>query len=137
MMEFTTPPSYGSTIVNVGGIVTDSEILYAGTSNSVQHTQTKDDPDTDWVEPTAIECSWDGKSLHAELSGNLGKRADRVDVMAKVPGVIKTIVGGVAGTKPYIYQFVERGSFTLKLNLGDESKKEEEGTLLMEATFIS
>ena len=142
-MEFTTPPSYGSTVVNVGGIVTNDKILYAGASNSAQHTQTKEDPQTEWKEPTAIKCVWDGKSMnegttvHAELSGNLGKRADRVDVMAKVPGVIKTIVGGVAGTKPYIYQFTSRDQLEFKVKLGEDGEKVEKGTLLMEATFIS
>lgn len=141
MMEFTTPPSYGSTVVNVGGIVTDSEIIYAGASNSAKHTQMKDDPDTDWAEPTAVQFIWngncsDGKAMYAELNGSLGRRADRVDVMAKVPGVIKTIVGGVAGTKPYIYQFVSRDQLGLRVKVG-EDEKIEHGTFLMEATFIS
>ena len=41
MMEFTTPPSYGSTVVNVGGIAKDGEIVWAGASpaTKVQHTE--------------------------------------------------------------------------------------------------
>lgn len=110
MMEYTTPPAYGSTIVNVGGVVHDEgEILCAGCDNSAQHTEVKDDPDNEWPEPKAVKFLWsgktkDGKAVKAELGGNLGKRLDRVDVMAKVPGFIKAIVGGVAGTRPYIYQ---------------------------------
>ena len=141
IMEYTTPPSYGSTVVNVGGIVTDSEIVYAGASNTAEHTQIKDDPVTGWAEPTAVKFSWngnskEGKAVHAELSGSLGKRTDRVDVMVKVPGVIKTIVGGVAGTKPYIYQFVSRDQLSLKVKVGEEEQMEK-GAFLMEATFIS
>jgi hypothetical protein len=110
MMEYTTPPSYGSTIVNVGGIAVDGEILCAGSAgNSVEHTQTKKDSANDWTEPEAIRFVWggttkDGKKVSAKIEGSLGKRLDKVDVMEKVPGFIKTIVGGVAGTKPYIYQ---------------------------------
>lgn len=109
MMEFTTPPSYGSTVVNVGGIIQNGEILCAGANNSAQHTEVKKDPDNEWSEPSAVRFLWNGKTkddklVEAELSGNLGKRLDRIDVLAKVPGIIKTIVGGVAGTKPYIYQ---------------------------------
>lgn len=109
MMEYTTPPSYGSTVVNVGGIVRDGEIICAGSSNSAQHTEIKDDPENEWPEPTAAKFLWsgntkDGKAVRAELAGSLGKRLDKVDVMAKLPGFIKTLVGGVAGTKPYIYQ---------------------------------
>lgn len=109
MMEFTTPPSYGSTVVNVGGIVTDGEIIIAGSSNSVTHTATKGDTQNDWPEPTAIKGVWngktkDGKTVEAVLEGPLDERLDKVDVMAEVPGFVKTIVASAVGTKPYIYQ---------------------------------
>lgn len=109
MMEYTTPPSYGSTTVNVGGILKDGEIIYAGVGNSATHTASEQDPESEWPEPTSIKWSWDGKSadgqeVSAEVDGALGKRLDRVDVMGEVPGFIKTIAGSVAGTRPYIYQ---------------------------------
>ena len=110
MMEYTTPPSYGSTIVNVGGIATDGDILCAGSGgNSVEHTKVKKDSANDWTEPEAVKFIWggqtkEGKTVSAKIEGSLGQRLDKVDVMEKVPGFIKTIVGGVAGTKPYIYQ---------------------------------
>ena len=109
-MEYTTPPSYGSTVVNVGGIAKDGEILAAGSSgNSVEHTQAKKDSANDWTEPTDVRILWngdtkDGKKVSAKIEGSLGERLDRVDVMEKIPGFIKTLVGGVVGTKPYIYQ---------------------------------
>ena len=100
MVEFTTPPSYGSSVVNVGGIVMDGELLFAGSSNSAAHTEVRDDPD--WPEPGAVKYIWsgktkDGKTASAELSGGLGKRLDKVDVLAEVPGFVKTIVGGLVG----------------------------------------
>lgn len=109
MMEYTTPPSYGSTTVNVGGIVKDGEIIYAGINNSATHTASSQDAESDWPEPKSIKWVWDGKSkegqeVHAELDGALGNRLDRIDVMAEVPGFIKTIAGSVAGTRPYIFQ---------------------------------
>ena len=110
MMEYTTPPSYGSTVVNVGGIAKDDEIMCAGSEgNSVEHTQVKKDSHNDWTEPTDVRFMWhglskDGQQVSAKIEGNLGKRLDKVDVMEKVPGFIKTLVGGVVGTKPYIYQ---------------------------------
>ena len=109
MMEFTTPPSYGSTVVNVGGIAKDGEIICAGSSGSVTHSEIKDDPENEWPEPCAIKFAWNGKTkdgqdVIAELSGSFGKRLDKVDVMAEVPGFVKNIIGGVVGTKPYIYQ---------------------------------
>lgn len=103
-MEFVTPPSYGSTTVNVGGIVGDGKILYAGTNNTVKHTDVKPDPDNGWPEPTAARFTWSGNGVEAVLEGPYGKRVDRVDIMAEVPGFVKQIVAGAAGTKPYIYQ---------------------------------
>lgn len=109
MMEYTTPPSYGSTIVNVGGIVTDSEILVAGASNSAVHSKVKNDAQNEWPEPEDVKFEWkgqtkDGKSVSGIVEGPLEGRLDKIDVMAEVPGFVKQIVGGVAGTKPYIYQ---------------------------------
>ncbi len=103
MMEYTTPESYGSTVVNVGGVAKDGEILFAGASNSATHTSVKEHGGKDyWPEPTAVEFTWsgrtkDGKTATAEVSGDLGTRLDMVDVMAEVPKFVKSIVGGVAG----------------------------------------
>jgi hypothetical protein len=113
IMEYTTPPSYGSTVVSVGGVAKDGEIISAGSSNSVAHVETAQDSENDWPEPKAIKFEWNGKSkddkpVHAVVEGPLGERLDRVDVMAEVPGFLKAIVGSVAGTKPYIYQVCEK-----------------------------
>lgn len=108
-MEYTTPPSYGSTIVNVGGVVKDGEILYAGVNNTANTLETTTDPESKWPEPKAVRFTWDGSSkdkigFHAELETVYDKRLDRIDIMSEVPGFIKSFVGSVAGTKPYIYQ---------------------------------
>jgi len=141
MMEFTTPPSYGSTVVNVGGIVKDGEIVYAGTSNTATHTEVKGDPDNDWPEPAAVKFTWngstkDGKAVEALLEGSLGSRLDRVDVMGEVPGFVKTIVANAAGTKPYVYQYSPQTPLSLKVKIGDEETTEE-GILYSEASFLS
>ncbi|KAL9594299.1 MAG: hypothetical protein Q9219_007109 [cf. Caloplaca sp. 3 TL-2023] len=141
MMEFITPPSYGSTIVNVGGIAKDGEIVCAGAANSVQHMQIKNDPENEWPEPGAAKFTWNGKTpagqdVEAELEGVLGERLDKIDVLAKVPGLIKTLVGGVVGTKPFIYQYAPKPKLELKIQI-DGKKHSEEGTIFSEATFIS
>ena len=157
-MEYTTPPSYGSSVVSVGGLAKDGEIICAGSANSASHTDVKGDPENDWPEPGAVKFLWsgktkDGKPVTAEVSGSLGTRLDRVDVMAEVPGFVKKIVGGVAGTKPYIYQaslysirarmlltlytqYSPQPRLRLKINI-DGVEEVEEGTLFSEATFIS
>ncbi|KAK1759321.1 oxidative stress survival, Svf1-like protein [Echria macrotheca] len=142
MMQFTTPPSYGTTTVNVGGLAKDGEIIYAGTSNSTEHLETKGDNLNDWPEPTKIKFEWsgstkDGKPVKASLEGALEDRLDRIDVMAEVPGFVKSIVAAAAGTKPYIYQYAPHAKkLSLKLKIGDEEITEE-GELFSEATFIS
>lgn len=158
MMEFTTPPSYGSTVVNVGGILKDGQIIMAGCANQAIHTTVKGDPDNEWPEPGHAKFIWegkdkDGKPVEALIETPLGDRVDRVDVMAEVPGFVKKIVAGAAGTKPYIYQVCLllrhcRNLFrpltllqyapraTLQLKIRDEELSEQ-GQLFTEATFIS
>lgn len=109
MMEFITPPSYGSTVVTVGGVVKDGEIITAGSSCTASHSKVKDDPENDWPEPEEVTFEWkgkteDGKDVEAVLEGPLNEKIDRIDVMFHVPGFVKKIVAGAAGTKPYIYQ---------------------------------
>jgi hypothetical protein len=139
-MEFTTPSSYGSTVVRVSGIAIDGALLMANTnSGDVKHTETTSDVDNEWPEPTAITYQWEGKTsegkeVSARIEGSIGPRWDRVDVMAEVPGFVKTLVASAVGTKPYIYQFCPKANIEVKV--GDETKSEE-GTLFAEATFIS
>ena len=140
-MEFTTPPSYGSTVVSVGGIASDGKIICAGAQNSVSHTKVTPDVENEWPEPEEAKFIWkgttsQGEEVEAVLEGNLGARLDRVDVMAKVPGFIKTIVGGTVGTKPYIYQYSPEKKLSLRMKVNGKEFVEE-GTLFAEATFIS
>jgi len=103
-MQYITPPSYGSTVVSVGGIATDGKILFAGTMPPVSHDETAPDSDNAWPEPKAVTFKWEGGADSAVLSGSLGARTDRVDVMGEMPKFVKNIVSGASGTKPYIYQ---------------------------------
>jgi len=109
MMEFTTPPSYGTQTVNVGCVFKDDTLVLGTTAGSFEHTESKFDPETEWTEPTSIKvvwkgCSQDGRDTEATLEAKLGNRIDRVDIMAEVPTIIKKIVAGAVGTRPYIYQ---------------------------------
>ena len=88
MMEYTTPPSYATTTVNVGGITSEDKIVFAGADNVAEHTETEQDEEVDWPEPTVVRYHWkgivDGKPAEAELAGPLGKRLDRVDIMGEL-----------------------------------------------------
>lgn len=141
MMDYTTPQAYGRTTVNVGGIAKDGEIICAGASNTARHLAANQDTENDWPEPKAVLYEWEGKTkdgqnVTAEIMGELGPRADRVDVLAHVPGFVKTIVAGVSGTKPFIYQYISKDKLALKIKIGDVETSEP-GFLFSEATFIS
>lgn len=138
-MEFTTPPSYGSTVVNVGAIAVDGKILTAGTQNTATHTSIKGDSEVGWPEPESASFQWhgddaEGNHVQADLSGQLGARIDRVDILNEVPKFVKVIIAQAAGTRPYIYQYGPK--LQLKVKIGEE-EQEEEGTLFMESTFIT
>ncbi|CAH0014496.1 unnamed protein product [Clonostachys rhizophaga] len=138
MMEFTTPPSYGSTVVNVGGITKGDTILFAGSNNAVGHVKTEQDPDNDWPEPTRVSFTWkgkdnDGNQVEASLEEDLGTRLDRIDIMAELPAFVKSILATAVGLKPYCYQYATKAS--LRIKVGDQEIVEE-GQLMTEATFI-
>lgn len=107
-MEYTTPPSYGASVVNVGGIAVDGKILCANASGTAVHTAINKDEEVGWPSPSEVDFTWTGKGTDGEvkatLTGSLETRIDRVDVMAEVPKFVKQIVANAAGTKPYIYQ---------------------------------
>lgn len=118
IMQFTTPASYATSTVNIGGIATDEKIVLASTDGSSSFPATKFDPDTDWDEPTKLQYLWkgvdhDGKQVEARLECDTGPRIDRVDIMQEVPAFVKKVIAGTAGTKPFIYQV----SLTHKLSL--------------------
>lgn len=165
MMEFTTPPSYGSTVVNVGAIARDGEIIVGGANgNTATHVTVRHDSEIDWPEPEVARFTWagkakDGSPVEASLEGNLGTRLDRIDVMAEVPGFVKKIVSSASGAKPYIYQVRVDATYapsfaagwadatvsqyaprtpqlSLKLKIGDKEVTDT-GYTFQEATFIS
>lgn len=108
VMEFTTPKSYGDTVVTVGAVVRDEGVVVAG-ADKVNHSSIKGDPENDWPEPGAVEFGWagedeEGRMVTARMATELVERADRVDVMGELPKFVKQIVAGASGTKPYIYQ---------------------------------
>jgi len=110
MMEFTTPPSYGSQVVNIGGIVKeDGTLVAAMVENAAIHKTTEKDEENGWDAPTSLELSWmgqtkDGVDVTATTESDLKNLVERVDVLAEIPAVIKAFIAGVAGTKPFIYQ---------------------------------
>lgn len=75
------------------------------------------DVDTGYNAPSEIEYRWAGPSLVKDAQGTIDATVkvdlgpptaykgliEKVDVLAEIPYVIKTVVNYVAGTKPYIY----------------------------------
>ncbi|CAK7901548.1 survival factor 1 [[Candida] anglica] len=134
-MEFTTPPSYGNTKVNIGILTSNDKILTCSINNDVLHLEPTID-EVGWPVPKAIEFKYNGDkssdpSVKASVKGDLEVLVERVDVMAEIPQFVKNIVSGVSGAKPFIYQFCN--DFEVEV----EGKSSEKGIAFNEATFIS
>lgn len=145
VMEFTTPPSYGSQKVSIGGVTKNDELISCATNVDVKHVTSATD-DVGWPAPKEIEFNLSGYKIDdKELSensnkvettvhGNLNHLVDRVDVMAEIPAFLKKVAAGVSGAKPFIYQYSNPMTMTLKI---DGKEVTEEGHAFSEATFIS
>ncbi|KIW94141.1 uncharacterized protein Z519_05457 [Cladophialophora bantiana CBS 173.52] len=140
LMEYTTPASYGKTTVGVGGIAKDGELICVGECTAEHLTSMRETPH-DWPEPRTILWKWsgekDGKSVQGEVKGNLPARSDRVDVLAHLPGFVKSFIGHATGLKPHIFQYLSDDQLELKVKVGDEEELSEPGKVFTEATFIS
>lgn len=140
VMEFTTPPSYGSQTVSVGCVTKDDKVVAGFSDVSVEHRNAKDD-DVEWPAPGAITFTMNGTGkddnetpVKAVVKGDLPNLVDRVDVMAEIPTFVKKVAAGISGARPYIYQYSNR--LDLELTVGD-STTNEQGHAFSEATFIS
>ncbi|KAI0064770.1 oxidative stress survival Svf1-like protein [Artomyces pyxidatus] len=119
------------------------------------HLNPAKDSETGYSQPTELLFRWAGPSILADAPGtvegsltvDVGTPAapkgliEKVDVLAEIPTVIKTVVSYVAGTKPYIYQWCNPAKLTLTgpdaLVPGLSGGLEVEGYSYNEATFIS
>ncbi|EXJ84367.1 hypothetical protein A1O3_05034 [Capronia epimyces CBS 606.96] len=139
LMEYTTPASYGRTVVSVGGIAKDNELVCAGLCTA-KHVTANQDTEDDWPEPKTIAYEWkgeqNGKPVVGEITGDLPARSDRIDVLAHLPGFVKSFISGATGLKPHIFQYCPKDQLTLKLKIGDEEISEA-GKMFAEATFIA
>lgn len=121
----------GFVTVNVGSLVLGNKLVavtaeakYPGEAQAddaevvsrAEHSRTAKDADTGYDAPTELTYKWAGPVLSekgridAVLQLDIGPPTaykglvEKVDVLAEIPYVIKTMVNYVAGTKPYIYQ---------------------------------
>jgi len=144
VMEFTTPKSYASTKVSIAIVSNNEEILTVSINNEILHEKIEID-EVGWPKPNSISFKIhgvDSKSndetilngnatpIETKINGDL-YLIERVDVMNEIPAFVKNIVSGVAGTKPYIYQFYNN-EMEIELN---EIKEKSIG--YVETTFIT
>jgi hypothetical protein len=163
-------PGSGGVTVNVGSLMLGGKLAVVtaetrwpdkvpeespSVMSRVAHIDPVHDSDTGYKQPSALNFQWAGPSIlagsqgtiSASLSVDVGKPQapkgliEKVDVLAEIPYVLKTVLNHVAGTKPYIYQWqnhaklIVRGPDTIIPGLS--AGLEIEGILFNEATFIS
>jgi len=113
------------------------------------------DAETGYNQPTKAAFRWVGPSvlgdekerIEAKLAVELGDTEhpigliEKVDVLAEIPYVVKMAVNYVAGTKPYIYQWINPVKLLVSgpdtVIPGLSGGVEVKGHLYYEATFIS
>jgi hypothetical protein len=138
IMEFTTPPAYNKTKVSTAMVVDKNGKIILGTlNNETKHLNCKIDEISGWNVPTKISYTMKDikNNLEIEVQGDLKNLCERVDVMAEIPQFVKNIVSGVAGTKPYIFQFSNEMELTIKKDGNVEIN--ENGYAYSESTFIT
>ncbi|VEU22610.1 DEKNAAC103511 [Brettanomyces naardenensis] len=141
IMEYTTPPSYNRTTVSTAMIVdNEGKVVLATLHNKTEHLDTYKDEECGWLVPRKMKYTMtgvndDNKETVAVVSADLKKMSERVDVLSEIPQFVKSIVSGVAGTRPYIYQF--SNTMNLVVNVDGKEIINESGYGYSESTFIS
>ncbi|KAG0694987.1 Svf1-like-domain-containing protein [Suillus ampliporus] len=148
----------GPATVNVGSLVLDGKlaVVTAETKWSDEAQPEKAVMShTGYMQPTAVEFRWAGSpllqgvegpvvaSLHLDVGSPSSPMGliEKVDVLAEIPYVIKTMVNYVAGMKPYIYQWQNNVKLAVRgpdaLIPGLSKGLDIEGVIYTEASFIS
>ncbi|KAL0954562.1 hypothetical protein HGRIS_003522 [Hohenbuehelia grisea] len=159
----------GGVVVNVGSILLggqlasvtaetrwpDDKAAEGSVVSRAQHLNPEKDPDTSYGKPSEILYTWKAPSIVADAPGEVSGELkvdlgsvqapkgliEKVDVLGEIPYVAKMAVNYVAGTKPFIYQWVNPATLTVTgpdaLAPGLSAGVPIEGTLYNEATFIS
>ncbi|TRM64782.1 oxidative stress survival, Svf1-like protein [Schizophyllum amplum] len=158
-------PGTGNVTVSVGSLVVGGKLAAvtaetkwpgeeqaadAAVISRATHTKTEQDADTGYKGPTEVAFEWKGPSIIPETPGTYAGKlvcdvgpvakphglVDKVDVLAEIPYAVKMVVNYVAGTKPYIYQWMNPATITIT-EPGKDEPVEVKGILYNEATFIS
>ncbi|EGN99224.1 hypothetical protein SERLA73DRAFT_182110 [Serpula lacrymans var. lacrymans S7.3] len=160
----------GGVVVSIGSLVLGGKLAVVTAETKLPNEQQSEqapvksrsthlnpafDPDTGYEQPTGLKFRWAGPSIVAGAQGavdatvqvDVGGPAapkgliEKIDVLAEIPYVIKTMVNYVAGTKPYIYQWINKAKLVVRgpdsLIPGLSGGLEVEGVFYNEATFIS
>ena len=138
LMEFTTPPAYNKTKVSISMVVDkEGKVLLGTLDNDTKHLETNMDETSGWDIPSKISYTLKDPEddVEVEVVGELKNLCERVDVMAEIPQFVKSIVSGVAGTKPYIYQFSNTMNMTITKN--GKVATTDSGYAYSESTFIT
>ncbi|CAE6504522.1 unnamed protein product [Rhizoctonia solani] len=156
----------GGVSVNIGGVVVGGKLVCvtgethwpgetsaadAPVQSRAEHLDRVTDPETGYKQPTKLRFTWQAPGIGdvapvlAAVVTDVGTPdapkglVQKVDVLGEIPAALKMVIAYAAGTKPYMYQWLNPGTLTVT---GPESlvpggTKTVNGTIYNEATFIS
>ncbi|KAK4055893.1 putative cell survival pathways protein [Microbotryomycetes sp. JL221] len=129
-----------------------------GDKSTCIHLNPIKDAETDYKAPSSIKYLWSGSTLDSSTGKPTGQTnttgeillelktnqdnekyetrglVEKVDVLGQIPYLIKKFVNYAAGTKPFIYTWLN----PVKAEIATpDNKRQVQGTMFVEATFIS
>lgn len=116
----------GNKLVAVSGETSwpgETPVAEKADKSQAEHIQPTFDRDTGYKQPSKIVFQWGASAINGEGPFNASLEVDvggpaaplglleKVDVLAEIPKVLKTVVNYVSGAKPYIYQVSHRSRY--------------------------
>jgi hypothetical protein len=117
MIQVSTPATYGSTIVNLGGVYGDGRLLALCREGKITSSSPNLEPHSGYYIPRHVRFEWRGVTIdndpfYANCSVTPGILCERINLLDQLPFVMRKIVETFV-TKPYVYQWVDRAEFSV------------------------
>lgn len=139
MVQFQTPPKYGSHYVNVGFVTCKGALVAMCTGSAiVSNNNATVDKDNGYRLPQEMEFKWNGFNLDGQKFSVIGlfkpqEPFAKINVLEKLPYFIKKAIELLVA-RPFIYKWMDKCEF--KLQIDHEPEKLLKGSIYYEISFL-